>query len=166
MNGTAKLLAVAILAAFLQPSLVLGQSATPTATQTATLTPTKTPTQTPTITPVKNVGLMVWRSGCATAPTPCSFPDVIRDAGAQDADSGGGRKTVVCKTEAGTATTQIICKPAPDGPEVIEASMSGAACPTPSNCVAEFTHHCDDMFARITACTSCEVSCQYRIDPR
>ncbi len=146
---------------------------TPTTTPTSTQTPTVTLTPTPTITPIKKIGLMLWRDTCRSVPTPCTSHDVIPDRGRNDVDPGGGRKTVVCETVRGTAAVDIVCMPSPDGPEIIEASLSGASCATASNCVVEFTHHCDDLFARITSCANaepsptpgdCEVSCQFRQD--
>ena len=130
------------------------QTATPTSTPTST--PTQTPTSTPTV--ANLVGVMAYRATCAS--TPCDLENIIPTRGRRDVALGGGMKTVGVGVTAGTATVKVMCRAAADPhmPAVEIASLSGTSCDTASNCGVSFEGWCDELWLRITACSSCEVT--------
>ena len=152
------------------PTLTPTNTPTNTATNTPTGTPTNTPTQTPTITATadKLAGLMAYRQTCASPP--CDYTDLVEDRPQSFVDSGGGHKTVTVLNDVGTASVDILCRVAgKQSPAVVVGTMTGATCSTAANCVKEFDTWCDDLWPRITACSSsppCDVSVWGRQDLR
>lgn len=154
MKSRLLLLSVIVLASVRGAS---AQTATPTDTPTETPTQTQTPTQTPTSTPTQTPTQTVERQGAlaqgytcgagGTCPTPpCDVPVTLA--------ARQGHKTVALTTAAGSATTALMCRvvTSSEEPDIALASMSGATCTTPANCLKEFDTWCDEVFLRVTAC--------------
>lgn len=143
----------------------LAQSATPTETptETPTATPTATPTSTPTLTPTlgKRAGALLWHARCPSPP--CYSEDAFPDQGSGRLDDRGGHKTAIVSVVAGTATVALACS-TPQSAEIYLASLSGANCDTPANCLKEFDTQCDDFKFKITACSGCLVDAWLRVD--
>lgn len=135
------------------------QTPTHTLTPTPSFTVTFTPTQTPT--PVRTWGLMFSAQTCPTPP--CNSRDLFPSKGPKYPDDPGGHKTAAVTTTAGTATVLLLCKVGDSG-EITLASMSGATCSTPANCLKETDANCDDLWFRISACSGCTVGAWINTD--
>lgn len=132
------------------PSVTTTLTRTPTHTSTAsaTFTPTRTPT------PVRTMSLLFSGQECPS--TPCDSRDLFASTGPRYPDDRGGRKTIGVSTASGTATVDVLCKVG-NSAAITLASLTGADCDTPANCLAEVTANCDDLWLRISACTDCVV---------
>lgn len=136
------------------PTRTLTATVTPTRTSTPTITMTATFTPTQTATPVRTMSRMFSAQECPSPP--CDSRDLFASTGPRYSDDRGGRKTVGVATTSGSATVGVMCRVG-NSAAITLASLTGADCDTPANCLAEVTANCDDLWLRISACTDCVV---------